>query len=562
MTDQNEKSKSLPIQYLGDGLDELNRRYLLLTVNGNKLPPINVDLLAKDGAFFAVLNNAGAHIFQKQTKTQVLKLIEETKADTTFDVLSRLGWHWNKMFVLPGNVVGDSGRHVESALGHLDPQLLSKYRKQGTLESWQKEVLPLCKGNSRLMFAVCWAFASSAAALVDEAQKSGGFQISGDIETGKTTCATVAGSVWGCHVGQNSELGFTEKWNTTVNKVEEIMSAHAHVGLILDETGLFDGDFGQVVMRLSEGMGKQRLNQGPPITFEAFFFSTSNVPTWEFIRNTGKRVNEAVLSRICDVPLPTGGHGIFEKLHGFADGGKLSQAIKVRSREHFGVAGPAFIERLVAEVSNEAGKAECIKFLRERRAAYRRHLDRKAKAEGLRVLERPADRFASVYAAGCLAMRYGILPWKRRALRKAMLACHLDALRAVQPHLVAVPSRPRQLEAPLSKLLSYIKQRRSDFIDLDNAPLSLESKTFGSAQGYKATYKRKKWFYFAKDQLKEIVGGAQDYRAVCDALSAKKLLDRKADSITVQRPVYAGGKGNKNYTRVVAIRRKVIKEVA
>jgi len=564
MNEKNEKQNSSPlsVQYLGDGLDELKRRYLLLSVNGDKVRPINVDLVAKESAFFATLNAAGAHIFQKATKAQVLKLFEETKADNVCEVVSRLGWHFGQAFVYPGRVIGGSDRQIESALGDLDPQLLAKYRQGGTLESWQKQVLPLCEGNSRLMLAVCWAFASAVAALLGEAQKSGGFQFFGRHETGKTTCAVVAGSVWGLAEGRHTELGFAESWNTTANKIEELMSAHTHVGLILDETTHFEGDFNAVVMRLSEGIGKQRMYQGPPITFEGFFLSTSNPPTWDLVKAAGKRVNEAVLSRICDVPLPTGGHGVFEELHGFAEGSELSKAIKVRSYEHFGTAGPTFIERLVQVLSTDDGRAECLEYLRQRRRAYRLYVARMAKSDSFRVMERPADRFAGVYAAGRLAAKLGILPWKWKDIREAVISCHMDALRDVQPHLTVPPKAPARSVNPVSMLLSYIKHRGDEFVDLDTKPLELAANTFGSAPGYRATFKRRKWFYFTKNQLIEIAGDVENYKALCEGLSSKGLMERGKNSITVQRPVYTGGQGNKNFTRVVAIRRKVLKEVA
>ena len=56
-------------------------------------------------------------------------------------------------------------------------------------------------------------------------------------ETGKTTAAMVAGSVWGCHTGGNREIGFAETWHTTANQVEVTALAHNDCLLILDETG-------------------------------------------------------------------------------------------------------------------------------------------------------------------------------------------------------------------------------------------------------------------------------------------------------------------------------------
>jgi hypothetical protein len=407
------------------------------------------------------------------------------------------------------------------------------------------------------MVGVCWAFGSSVAALVEEAQKTGGFQIYGAPEKGKTTALILAGSVWGRHVGQNGDRGFAESWNTTDNQVEEIIAGHTHVGLMLDEAHLYGGDFAKAVMRLSEGTGKQRMNQGGATTFEALFFSTSNVPSWELIASAKQPVIEAVLSRICDIPLPKGGDGIFEELHGFDEGRDLSNTIKVESSRHYGCAGRMFIERLVQDLATENASNARLAFLRERRKRYLKALHRRA--EELRVLERPADRMATIYAAGCLAVEYGILPWRRKDVREAILSCHLDAIQAAQPCLLAVRNQRPAPQSGLERLRAYVAQNRRDFVNLDKTPLKFGVDTFGAAKGYSATFKKKKWFYFSADQLKQIVGGAREYRVLCDKLASQVLLARSGNAMTTQRPVFSGGEGNQNFARVVAIRRKVLR---
>ena len=66
---------------------------------------------------------------------------------------------------------------------------------------------------------------------------SGGFQLWGAAESGKTTAGMVAGSVWGCHRDDGKrEKGFAETWHTTPGKVEVTALAHNNIVLILDET--------------------------------------------------------------------------------------------------------------------------------------------------------------------------------------------------------------------------------------------------------------------------------------------------------------------------------------
>ena len=68
------------------------------------------------------------------------------------------------------------------------------------------------------------------------------------------------------------------------------------------------------------------------------------------------------------------------------------------------------------------------KFIRERRGAYLRKLHKLTAGDGLSPLKRPSDRFATTYAAGCLAIKYDILAWSRDALLRAILSCQLDQL--------------------------------------------------------------------------------------------------------------------------------------
>ncbi len=160
-----------------------------------------------------------------------------------------------------------------------------------TLQDWREKIGRLCLNNSRLMFAVSLAFTGPILRFV-RAERSGGFEIYGSPETGKTTAAMVAGSVWGCH--RQPDKGFLESWNTTANAVEVTALAHNDGLLILDETKA-QGNVTKrlelvlnVTMRLAEQREKKRLGGATePRSWRFYFLSTSNFSLDEMAAKAG-----------------------------------------------------------------------------------------------------------------------------------------------------------------------------------------------------------------------------------------------------------------------------------
>ena len=364
----------------------------------------------------------------------MLQAHEQTKA--SFKVATRLGWNSGAL-VRPGVVIGTPKKPIEQALGGLDPNMLAKYRVRGPLKDWQTNIAKVCTGNTRLMFAVSVALTGPILRLV-AGPRGGGFQFWGPKETGKTTAAMVAGSVWGCHRGAgNPEIGFAESWNSTGGKIEVTALAHNDSLLILDETTLAGPDdkkraevVTSVVMALAQQTEKQRLtNVASARWWRCFFLSTSNFTLDELASRGNVLLNDAHRSRLTDVPLPVGGHGIYENLHGFASGDKLTDALIVRARKYCGSAGLEFQTKLVAACHSD--EKQIRKWLRRQRKVYSKRIKVQAKAKGLKALSRSTGRCATAYAAGCLAIKYKIVPWKEAQLLRAVLACQLDGLAQV-----------------------------------------------------------------------------------------------------------------------------------
>jgi putative DNA primase/helicase len=470
---------------------------------------------------------------------------------------TRLGWN-SRAFVLPDKIIGKTGTTVETSFRHLDQQLLAKYRVRGTLQEWRANIGRLCSGNSRLLFCASLGLTGPILPLVI-GPRSGGFQLFGLPESGKTAAAMVAGSIWGCHrLPERRENGFAESWHSTANKIEITALAHNETVLILDETkraGRNDKERGQAVQDISFGLAenveKDRLtNTGSVRGWRFYFLSTSNYSLNDLARRASIEIDDAERGRFVDIPNPDGGHGIYENLHQIANGRKFTDSLKVRCRNCCGVVGQEFVSRLVADRTKNAKGLK--RFLKRERTAYLKAIKTRAQTGKLTPLNRASGRFATVFAAGSLAIKYRIFRWNRQALLRAVLSCQLDGLRHSK---VADEQADTSVAGLRRKLVEYLRNRRGEFKDLDDGMprrVGLGKHTFGSVPGYKATFKGKKWYYLTSDQFKEIVGSGENAKGLKDELAAAGLMAHTpAGKYLVQRRIFAE-KGNKGYEWVHA----------
>jgi uncharacterized protein (DUF927 family) len=547
------------VKIVGEGFDEWNNRYFKFAVIGSDvdLPPFSVEQITdKSSLLWTALNNAGANLFTHASRTEFLKNLQaRPPEEPSFRVATRVGWN-GRVFVLPNRVIGKPTTRLETAFRDLDQQMLAKYRTRGTLAEWKEKIGVPCRGNPILMFAVSLAFTGPILPLV-KGPRSGGFQLSGDPETGKTTAEMLTGSIWGCHRSPGRrERGFVESWNTTSGKVEITALAHNHTVLLFDETkraGRTDKERGEVVSDVAFGLAeqteKERLtNQGSGRAWELYFFSTSNLSLEKLADAAGITIDDADRGRMVDIFVPKDGRGVYRDLHDFADGEAFTDTLKIRCRKFFGVPGNKFVRKLVDARNRDVNGLK--RHLEEERQTYRTKIDSTAKAKGLKLLKRASGRYATVFAAGSLAIDYGILPWKREKLLRAILACQLNALRkAKEPGAKADGS----VAGLRGKLIDYMRLQRNKFVNLDLHPLKSTSHKFGSALGYAATHKGKGWLYLTPDGLKAIIGTGRNADLLKQELVAEGLLaPGKKGRLVVQRRIFADLKGNKAWRWVHA----------
>lgn len=553
----------------GEGNDEAGRRYIKLRAGTKKLPPYSLSKLIEDpSVLFRDLGDAGVRVITPRSKAAVLQQLQSQKegVEINFEVATRPGWHGSRL-VFPDRVFGRSKLALERAFDSPDAEMLAKFRSKGTLKQWQDDVFSLCQGNSRLLFSLSLAAAPLILPFV-QGPRSGGFQLHGDPEKGKTTAAMAAGSFWGSYrLEPRRDDGFSETWNSTANKLELTALVHNCSLLILDETKLAgDNDASRadtvvrVVMSLSEQTEKGRHNDSGSVrSFSNLLLSTSNYSLNELCRRGGKRIDDAERGRLVDIPLPSVGHGLYEELHGFAEGKTLTNALKERSRRLFGTARLHFAEAL--QKQRKENKHRLKRWLGKRRKRYFERLA--TMLDSLNntgtafspPLERASERFATVYAAGALAIRYGTFPIKRADLLTAIIRCQVDGLLNQQ----GSDTGPQKNATPRGRLEDYLRNNRALFIDVDQAPLDPASHKFGSVPGYLATFKGVKYFYLTSEKFAEILGKGS--KAIKAKLADDGLLERSgSDRFVVQRPIFKGRPGNKGYRTVCAIMTSIIED--
>lgn len=332
--------------------------------------------------------------------------IQSRRAEVFARCVERVGWHCgNSVYVLPDRTIASD--EDERVILQTDERSRNPFTQGGSLEGWREDVAAYCSGNSRLLFAVSCAFAAPILRLLGV--EGGGFHFRGASSSGKTTALRAAASV-------NGGVDYVQTWRTTANALEGIASQYCDALLPLDEMGQLDPkEVGDAAYLLANGQAKARLTRGAAMRarsrWSVLILSTGEASLQDLMAEARKVSRSGQEVRLVDVPADAGAdHGMFEDLHGLADGSAFADRLALSARRQYGVAGVTFLERLVAE------RESAVRGLRERSTAIAT-----AWTEGdvPGQVRRVASRFAIVAAAGELASEWEITPWERGEVEAA-----------------------------------------------------------------------------------------------------------------------------------------------
>jgi len=359
-------------------------------------------------ALCALLAAEGLEIVREEQRA-VASYLSGANPAGRVTVVARTGWHMiegENVFVLPGECIGPkrAGRVLLDCAAH------GAYETKGTLDEWRESVAALTAGHTIPMLAISTALAGPLLQLAG--LEGGGLNLFGQSSRGKTTCLQAAASVW----GRGGTPGFVRAWRATANGLEGAAAQSTDTLMVLDELGVVDcRDAAQALYGLANGQGKQRAaRDGSPRELKfwrVLYLSSGELPVEaKLAEASGRKARAGQLVRLIDVPAERSkGFGVFDNGGLDGDAARLAKEIKRAATTAYGVAGPAFVRKLISEpVTGDDVRELVDHFVRATIPAD---------ADG--QVERAAQRFGLISAAGELAARFGIVPWPAGAARDA-----------------------------------------------------------------------------------------------------------------------------------------------
>ncbi len=253
-----------------------------------------------------------------------------------------IGWHGEKTFVLPSEIIGTQNKVWFSGRGDI-----AQYTKHGTLDDWQQKVALPCLGNPYLITGLSFSFVGPLLELLNIPGIA--IHYFGDSTSGKTSAQFLAASTWG-------SPRFLLTWSGTVNGLESQASSRSSTLTLLDESHLIDPrqlDAG--IYLLLNGVAKSRMARDATAKSIARWFAA--------ILSSGERSTQAHLTtkttdhkagqgvRMIDVPV-IARYGIFDSLHNWASAKEFAENLKEAAAQDYGHAGPLFVEYLINNKAN------------------------------------------------------------------------------------------------------------------------------------------------------------------------------------------------------------------
>lgn len=453
------------------------------------------------GKYLETLSLSGLELDSSSTYALLHRYICTARGHGYMRTFSRFGWHGESTFVLP-----------DAAYGLANDEKMFLYRGQsrypfstrGSLVEWQRNVGERCRGNSRLMFAVCLALGGP---LLEPLElESGGFNLFGNSSTGKTTTLKVAGSV--CGGGPN---GYAYQWRATDNSLESIASRHNDSLLCLDEMGQAAPEMiAEVAYMLGNGQGKSRASRDglnhSILAWRTILLSTGERPM-ALILNEGRgsRLRTGHMVRIVDVPADAGkGMGIFEELHGHESPASLANTLQAATSQYFGTPLRVFLKWLVD------GRPQAVSRAHDVMECFRSRAQAGMLAS---PAQRICRRFELVAAAGDLASTWGVLPWSREENLAAVERCFHDWLESAAEHgNDAFGDEDRRLR-------KFLVENEARFVDLDNQ--SATSGMEDTSAGYYRTVEGQRLCLIKQEVLEKEIFSGRPAQRIYRALAAR-----------------------------------------
>jgi uncharacterized protein (DUF927 family) len=350
-----------------------------------------------------------------------------------------------------------SGGAAESASFSMRPAH-GPYEARGSIEEWRDGIAQLASSHVLPVLAISAALAGPLLHLAGV--EGGGVHFCGQSSKGKTTLLTMAASAW----GNGGTPGYVRTWRATANGLEGAAAGATDTVLILDELGQVDGpELASALYALGNGAGKARATRDgalrEPRTWRVLTISSGEVPVEAKIaEDRGKRTRAGQSVRMLNIPAARA-CGVFDHSGPDGDAAAFANRCKLAAASAYGTAGPEFVQRLIAE---DVAGADLRTFVKSFVAA-----ELPAGADG--QVERAAQRFGIIAAAGEFATAFGLTGWREGEAREAAawaLKRWIDARGGTEPAEVR-----QAIEAVRHFIEAHGEARFDDLDDPDARPV-------------------------------------------------------------------------------------------
>lgn len=433
--------------------------------------------------------------------------------------VERAGWH-DDVYVLPNKQIGQH-KNSDLVVYQTTQGVESNYQNKGTLEQWQNNISMPIASHSKLVVAMCSAFAGQLLTPLEQ-QTGAGIHFKGQSSKGKTTALYVACSVWG-----NPERHH-KTWRSTGNALEHTAYSYNDSFLGLDEIGEISNpkELGNIVYMLANGKGKARLTKQitarAPYKWKLIFMSTGEKSLKEIMQESGQKTKLGQEVRLIDIDVDQSEYGLFDQIDFAEDGAKQSRQLVERSNQFYGVAGMVWLDYLTSNKDKVMVQAKQL--------LEQYNLELIADIQQGHI-SRVANTFALLAVAGELATQAGITGWKAGTA--------FDAVKTVFNTWVngfeyVGDYQNREYILAVKAFLEAYESSRFEAITPD-----IESiEKIINRVGYWKIEKGEKLFIVLPEQFKNEVCKGHDSKKVANALLIEKLLehDTGKTSKTVRVP--------------------------
>jgi putative DNA primase/helicase len=387
-----------------------------------------------------LLANAGAYFSEDDEENlEALWAVKKSAEKTERWVLApALGWYDDyRHFVRPRGVIGSQPNDVKICPPRKMGEHVSLIRTRGTHKKWIEHVAGPAKYSSRMVLAICAAFAAPLLKVVD--MTSFAIFLTGASKMGKSTVTLAAGSVIG--LGTEDDL---PNFRTTDAAFGELPRDFNDSVMPLNEFGLLKGTANERRQRqrelaygFAEGRGTT-YSRFVPVEksvknskWSSIIIANGEETSDELAMHAGEIRMGGETVRWIDLPAAKlGCPDVFDRAPSFKSPAKRSAwyakqcaAVRDGCTRYHGKAHRHFIRRVIKRRRTIRGELIAL------RDSFVKLV---TKNETDHVIQHLAKNFGIVYAAGVLAVRFGTVPWSEDLVLEGIRRCYRDARREIK----------------------------------------------------------------------------------------------------------------------------------